>query len=72
MLLDLFEARIGHFKPSIITANVSCGELEAVLGSRLLDRLRRAAVAVLEFNFESKRKSLNADYLKRDHPGVRA
>jgi DNA replication protein DnaC len=72
VLLDLFEARIGHFKPSIITANVSPAKLEDVLGSRLFDRLRRAAFAVLEFGFESKRRSLNADYLNRDRPGGRA
>jgi DNA replication protein DnaC len=69
VLLDLFERRIGNFKPSIITANVSPGDLEAALGSRLYDRLRRAAFAVLEFGFESKRKSLNADYLSRARAG---
>jgi DNA replication protein DnaC len=68
VLLDLFEARIGNFKPSIIAANLNPAELEAVLGSRLFDRLRRAAFAMLEFGFESKRKSLNADYLNRDRP----
>lgn len=68
LLLDLFEARIGHFRPTIITANLSPGELEAALGSRLFDRLRRAAFAVLEFGFDSKRKPLNADYLNRARP----
>ena len=65
VLLDLFEKRIGHFKPSIITANLSREELEPVLGTRLHDRLRRAAFAVLEFGFESKRPGLNSDYLSR-------
>ena len=65
VLLDLFEPRIGRFKPSIITANLSLGKLEPALGSRLFDRLRRAASAVLEFGFESKRRTLNAEYLKR-------
>ena len=65
VLVDLFEPRIGSYKPSIITANLSPGELEAALGSRLYDRLRRAAFAVLEFGFESKRRVLNADYLRR-------
>lgn len=65
LLLDLFETRIGHFKPSIITGNLSPGELEVTLGSQLFDRLRRAAFAVLEFGFDSKRKTLNANYLKR-------
>lgn len=64
VLLDLFEKRIGHFKPSIITANVSRDGLEAVIGTRLFDRLRRANFAVLEFGFQSKRQSLTADYLK--------
>jgi hypothetical protein len=64
-LLDLFEHRIGHYKPSIITASVTPSELETMPGSRLYDRLRRAAFAVLEFGFESKRKALNADYLNR-------
>jgi DNA replication protein DnaC len=71
VLLDLFEHRNGNFKPSIITANVSRADLEAALGSRLYDRLRRAAFAVLEFGFDSKRGSLNSDYLKRIHPGKR-
>ncbi len=65
VLLELFEYRIGHFKPSIITANMSRGELEVALGTRLFDRLRRAAFALLEFGFESKRPSVNADYLSR-------
>lgn len=72
VLLDLFEERIGHFKPSIITANISRDELEAALGTRLFDRLCRAAFAVLEFGFVSKRTSLNGDYLDRDRPGGRA
>jgi DNA replication protein DnaC len=71
VLLDLFEHRNGHFKPSIITANVSRADLETALGSRLYDRLRRVAFAVLEFGFESKRPSLNADYLDRIRPGER-
>jgi len=70
VLLDLFEQRIGNLKPSVITANVSPGELEAALGSRLYDRLRRATFAVLEFGFESKRKALNANYLSRASQGV--
>ena len=65
VLLDLFEARIGHFKPSIITANLNPAELEQALGSRLFDRLRRTAFAVLEFGFESKRQGLSNDYLGR-------
>lgn len=68
LLLDLFEKRIGHFKPSIITANVKPDELEVVLGSRLYDRMRRANFAMLEFGFDSKRKSLNEDYLNRNRP----
>ena len=60
VLLDLFDPRIGHFKPSIITSNVSLDDLEAALGSKLYDRLRRAAFAVLEFSFESKRPQFNA------------
>lgn len=65
VLLDLFEHRNGHFKPTIVTANVSRADLEATLGSRLYDRLRRVNFAVLEFGFESKRGALNADYLNR-------
>jgi DNA replication protein DnaC len=72
ILLDLFEKRIGHFKPSIITANVSRNELETALGTRLFDRLRRTAFAVLEFGFESKRQSLNADYLSGSRASGRA
>ena len=65
LLLDLFEARIGHFRPTIITANLLRADLEAVLGTRLYDRLCRAAFAVLEFGFESKRPALNGEYLRR-------
>ncbi len=69
VLLDLFEKRMGTYRPSIITANLSRGELEAALGTRLFDRLQRANFAVLEFGFASKRQSLNADYLNRGRPG---
>jgi|ERR1035437_23738 hypothetical protein len=72
VLLDLFEYRIGHFKPTIVTANLNRAELETVLGSKLYDRLRRAAFAVLEFGFESKRQSFNAEYLNRARPGGHA
>lgn len=65
VLLDLFERRITNFKPSIITSNLLPGELEAAVGTRLFDRLRRAAFAVLEFGFESKRPGLNEDYLRQ-------
>jgi DNA replication protein DnaC len=64
-LLDLFEARIGQYRPTIITSNLSRAELEEAIGSRLFDRLRQAAFAVLEFGFESKRSSMNTDYLTR-------
>jgi DNA replication protein DnaC len=67
LLLDLFEHRIGHSKPSIITSNVPPGALETAIGTKLHDRLTRANYEVLEFGFASKRKSLNADYLSR-HP----
>jgi DNA replication protein DnaC len=65
VLIELFEYRIGHYKPSIITSNLSREELEAVLGTRLFDRLRRAAYAVLEFGFPSNRPLLNTAYLDR-------
>jgi DNA replication protein DnaC len=70
-LLELFEYRIGHFLPSVISANISPAELEVVLGSRLLDRFRAANFALLEFGFESKRRSLNSDYLERCSKGPR-
>lgn len=70
VLLDLFEFRIGHFRPTIITANLTKEELETVLGTRLHDRLKRAVFAVLEFGFESKRKLLNSNYLS-DHPPLK-
>lgn len=72
LLLDLFERRIGHFKPSIITSNLLRGDLEAAIGTRLHDRLTRANFALLEFGFDSKRKSLNADYLNRHSSGGNA
>ena len=65
LLLDLFDCRIGNFRPSVITTNANCAGLEAALGTRLFDRLRGASFAVLEFGFESKRSSLNLDYLNR-------
>ncbi len=65
VLLDLFESRIGNSKPSIITTNVKRADLETALGSRIFDRLRYAAFAVLEFGFASRRPDLNADYLDR-------
>ena len=65
-LLDLFEERLGAYRPTIITSNLKRAELETVLGTRLFDRLRRASAAVLEFGFESKRAQFNDDYLKQD------
>lgn len=68
-LLDLFEERIGHHRPTIITSNFNRAELEEAIGTRLFDRLRRAAYAVLQFGFESKRPKFNADYLSRASRG---
>ena len=65
-LLDLFEERLGNYRPTIITSNLNRDELEAAIGSRLFDRLRRAAAAVLEFGFESKRPQFNKDYLNQN------
>jgi DNA replication protein DnaC len=65
-LLDLFEVRLGAYRPTIITSNFGRADLEAAIGSRLFDRLRRASAAVLEFGFDSKRPQFNADYLKHD------
>ncbi len=64
-LLDLFEQRLGNYRPTIITSNLTRAELEAAIGTRLFDRLRRATAAMLEFGFESKRSKLNADYLSK-------
>ena len=55
-----------------ITANLTRAELETVLGSRFFDRLFGTAFAVLEFGFESKRQSFNAEYLNRARPGGHA
>lgn len=64
-LLDLFEYRIGHRLPTVITANLKKTELESAIGTRLLDRLRQANFALLEFNFPSRRAIVRRDYLAR-------
>jgi len=64
LLLDLFESRIGRFKPTIITGNILPKNLEESIGSRLFDRLTRVAT-VLEFGIPSKRSSLKQEYLQR-------
>ena len=64
-LYAMLDHRIGHYLPTVITGNLTRAELEPAFGSRLLDRIRRAQFAVLEFGFESKRRNLNADYLSR-------
>jgi DNA replication protein DnaC len=64
-LLDLFEYRIGYSLPTVATSNLKRAELETAIGSRLLDRLRKANFALLEFNFPSRRLSLNSEYLAR-------
>jgi DNA replication protein DnaC len=70
VLLDLLEYRINHYKPTVITANITRADLEAAIGSRLFDRFRRATFAVLEFDFPSRRSKSNADYLQRCQPHV--
>jgi DNA replication protein DnaC len=71
VLLDLFEKRIGQFKPTVITTNLSRNEMEPALGTRLVDRLRRVAL-VLEFGFESRRALHNSEYLERVRSRLRS
>ncbi len=64
ILLDLFDCRLGHHKPTVITSNISRPDMAAAIGARLCDRLRRTAL-VLEFGFPSRRASLHSEYLNR-------
>jgi hypothetical protein len=56
---------VSEFKPSVITSNLSRNQFEEAVGTPLYDRFRRASFGLLEFGFESKRPTLNADYLRR-------
>jgi len=51
LLLSLFEYRIAHFLPTIVTSNIPKSHLEVRLGSRLFDRLRQASFAILDLHF---------------------
>ncbi len=65
ILLSIFNFRIQHKLPSVITANLKPAEIEEAVGSRLYDRLRGAAYEAIEFGFESKRHLNRPEYLRR-------
>jgi DNA replication protein DnaC len=64
LVYDLLTHRYDNFSATIITSNLTPSELETEIGSRLYDRLREAAFAMLQFGFDSKRGDLNSVYLQ--------
>lgn len=65
LLLDLFDHRFGHGRPTVITANLVQEELPKAIGSRLHDRFTQEAFAVLTLDGPSYRAKRKTEYLSR-------
>lgn len=65
LLHDILDHRVTDYGPTVLCANLPAGELEANFGSRLADRFRHAAFAVLTFTDPSRRPQANAAYLEQ-------
>lgn len=55
LLTDVINARYNWMKPTVLISNLSVKELEPVLGSRIIDRMREDGGALIEFAWESFR-----------------
>ena len=65
LLYNILDHRMTNFGPTILCANLGANEIEGALGSRLADRFRQAAFAVLNLPGTSHRSRANESYLER-------
>ena len=63
-LHEILDHRHGEYKPTIITGNCDLDQLRSILGERLTDRIRQAAVAVVTLAGKSHRAGLQEKYLQ--------
>ncbi|HEV2210216.1 MAG TPA: ATP-binding protein [Verrucomicrobiae bacterium] len=62
MLHEIIDYRHGEQQPTIITSNLTWGELKTALGERIADRLAESAFKVLTFGGASHRPERRKDY----------
>lgn len=72
LLYDILDHRVSNYGPTVLCANDDPDELEAQFGSRLADRFRHAAFAMLTFTAPSRRQAGNAAYLEQARAHARA
>ena len=62
---EILDYRIQELLPTILVTNNTTEELKDIIDPRLLDRIKQALYASLEFGLPSKRKNMNSQYLER-------
>ena len=62
---EILDYRIQKLLPTILVTNNTTEELKEIIDPRLLDRIKQALYASLEFGLPSRRKNMNSQYLER-------
>ena len=62
---EILDYRIQKLLPTILVTNNTTEQLKEIIDPRLLDRIKQALYASLEFGLPSRRKSMNSQYLER-------
>ena len=55
-LFDIIDGRYNEVKPTILISNLGMDEIEKIVGSRIIDRLREDGGKLIPFDWESYRK----------------
>ena len=62
---EILDYRIQKLLPTILVTNNTTEELKEIIDPRLLDRIKQALYASLEFGLPSRRKNMNSQYLEK-------
>ena len=62
---ETLDYRIQELLPTILVTNNTTEELKEIIDPRLLDRIKQALYASLEFGLSSRRKNMNSQYLEK-------
>ena len=62
---EILDYRIQKLLPTILVTNNTTKELKEIIDPRLLDRIKQALYASLEFGLPSRRKNMNSQYLEK-------
>ena len=62
---EILDYRIQKLLPTILVTNNTTEELKKIIDPRLLDRIKQALYASLEFGLPSRRKNMNSQYLEK-------